>query len=173
MKSITERPPILTVHEDSGDYILRLGDLKYRGLVAAVSKLLPDARRLIVVTPGDVKFFVVGGSDDEGNNSSSGSTSVADAVGDGGGEEVQEQEVTSQLPQPEEPDVESEAEPRPKLTRRRKPLNETVKVGHPEKCQRCAGSGVTRTLMPDNSTAESMCPICQGEGSIKRYGARR
>jgi hypothetical protein len=168
MKSIAERPPILTVHEDSGDYILRVGDTRYRSLVVGVSKLLTDARRLIVVTPGDVKFFVMG----DGDGSSADDSTVA-TDSDSGGSTVSEEVIAEQeshaLPNAEPED----AEPILKTVRKRKPLNPDVRVGHTENCQRCAGSGKTSVLMPDNSAAETACPICRGEGQIKRYGSRR
>src|SRR5271170_2018869 len=100
MKSISERPPILTVHEDQGDYILRVGDTRYRHLVVGLSKLLTDARRLIVVTPGDVKFFTMEG--DDGNGPDSSATTPPDDIGGTDDPDLGSSEVTSQLPQQEE-----------------------------------------------------------------------
>jgi hypothetical protein len=165
MKSIAERPPILTVHEDSGDYIIRVADTRHRSLVVGVSKLLPDARRLIVVTPGDVKFFVMGGED------GTGSVDPASDVDAPPPEEVIADQESHALPN-QEPEPGVEVEPL-KRTRRRKPLNPDVQVGRDENCQRCGGTGKARVQMPDSSIAESACPICKGAGSIRRYGARR
>jgi hypothetical protein len=166
VKSISERPPILTVHEDSGDYILRVGDTRYRSLVVGVSKLLPDARRLIVVTPGDVKFFLMG----EENADHVRSISVSGGIPDS---EIFDESVIAEQESHAIPNAEPEAAEPLKRTRKRKPLNPDVQVGRDENCQRCGGTGEAKVLMPDNSTATSPCPICKGAGTIRRYGARR
>ena len=183
MKSVAERPPILTIHEDQGDYILRVSDARYRPLVVGVSHLLPGARRLIVVTPGDVKFFVMEGADSDdlpadadadlrGTGADGGADGTGAPVADVDPALIAEQESHA-IPNAE-PDAEPSApDAPPKLTRKRKPLRQDVKVGHDENCQRCGGTGKAYVRMPDNSTAESACPICQGVGVIKRYGVRR
>lgn len=166
MKSIAERPPILTIHEDSGDYILRVGDTRYRNLVVGVSKLLPDARRLIVVTPGDVKFFVMDGSGGEGEDT----RTINDITSAEVPEEVIAEQESHALPNA---DTELTAAEPSKLTRKRKPLRDDIKVGHMENCQRCGGTGKAKVLMDGGVAAETVCPICQGAGTIRRYGARR
>lgn len=163
--ALSERPPILTIHEDSGDYILRLGDNRFRPLVVQLSKLLTDARRLIVVTPTDVKFFTGNGT--AITHADSDAASDIDPAAAPPAEVIAEQESHT-LPSQEE----AEAVP-PKLTRRRKPLQPTEKAGQMKNCQRCAGTGVIKTLMPDRSAAESGCPVCRGEGTMKRFGRQR
>jgi hypothetical protein len=61
--------------------VLRIGDLRWRPLVVGVSKLLDDARSLIVVTPSDIKVLRVSGSADSGGDPRS---EVARTAGDGG-----------------------------------------------------------------------------------------
>lgn len=177
MRSVTERPPILTVHEDQGDYILRVSDTKYHPLVVAVSKLLP-ARRLIVVTPGDVKFFVTGGSDAAPSDYDDAGTGPADPLPAEpvDPEVIAEQErhavpnADSEPALPSGAEVVGETPQGTKVVRRKR--NQPA-AGHDEVCQRCAGHGVHLVKMPDGSAAESPCPICKGEGKIIRYGARR
>lgn len=169
--NLSERPPILTVHEDAGDYILRLGDARFRSLVVGVSKLLPGARRLIIVTPTDVKFFTGDGTHvDSGAEGGAGDLVAQEAEADAEVTADEEAHPLPHQPLPEEPPPETAP---PKAVGRRKPLRSTEKAGTLEACQRCAGTGTIRTLMPDNTAAESACPICQGEGTMKRFGRPR
>ena len=153
MKSISERPPILTVHEDSGDYILRVGDTKWRSLIVGVSKLLPDAKRLIVVTPGDVKFFVMGGGDEADRGD------FSDGSGDAGsGDSVVRSDVEAEQESHAVPNADLDAvapsggeivgeTPQGTKVVRRKSRSRSETPGHDENCQRCGGTGKAKVLM--------------------------
>lgn len=46
-------------------------------------------------------------------------------------------------------------------------------AGHDEACARCAGTGKAKVILDGGAGAETPCPICKGEGVMRRYGARR
>ena len=180
MKSLTESPAVLSVHEGApGQFILRIADLRYRPLLVGVSKLLPGASSLVVVTPSDIKVFAVGG-----DNGHAGPDAV-DSSGDiDSGVDVQvtpemqaaiDAESAHSIPgaaiddsSATEPDVVSESKPR--AIRRKKP--DSV-AGHDEPCGRCRGAGRIPVILDGGGSSDTVCPICQGSGVMKRYGARR
>ena len=194
MKSLSESPAILTVHAGAaGQFIIRVGDLRYRPLIVGVTKLLPDASSLVVITPSDIKVYAVG----EGTNDTrvnvgddihtghSGDT-VRNTMGDsyGGSIDAETQaaiakeegraipgDITDSPAPSTEPEVVGETPQGTKVVRRRK--SPTPVAGHDEQCQRCGGAGRTKVLLDGGAAAETTCPICQGRGAITRYGNRR
>jgi hypothetical protein len=153
MKSLTEQPAVLSVHEGTaGQYILRVNDLKHRPLIIGITKLLSDAQSFVVITPSDIKVFAVDGVPDESHENKQ-----VDL-------EEENQETLDELPQPEEPVV---------TPRRRGRPPKSEQAGHDENCQRCAGTGRTKVILDGGAGSETACPICRGEGVMRRYGARR
>ena len=176
MKSLTESPAVLSVHEGTaGQYIIRVGNLRHRPLVVGITKLLAaDARSFVVITPSDIKVFAVGNGDapstepiaktevevdaetqaaidaEEGRTVPGTDVNADDGVGDGG------------------PSVEEAVPAKPR--RRAKP---TPLAGHDEACARCAGRGRIQIALDNGAASETACPLCQGQGVMKRYGARR
>lgn len=174
MKSLTESPAVLTVHAGAaGQYILRIADLQYRPLLVSVSKLLPGARSLVVITPSDIKVFDVGVSNDNIENVADREMAGTDTVLDP--ETIAAIAAESERPLPnattEDSDAEPAAEPAPVRTRRR-PKPESV-AGHDESCGRCRGAGKVAIALDNGSASETSCPICKGSGVMRRYGARR
>lgn len=150
MKSLTEQPAILSVHEGSpGQFIVRVSDASHRGLVVGVTKLLQDAKSLVVITPSDIKVFAVEGDSHEQGQEA---------------EEVQQQET-------EVGDLPQSGEPVPARRRGRPPKSE--QAGRDESCQRCDGTGRMQVVLDGGASSETACPICKGEGVMRRYGARR
>lgn len=152
MKSLTESPAVLTVHEGSeGQYILRVSDLRHRPLVIQVTKLLEDARSFVIITPGDVKVF---------------------AVGDGFREPI-----GAEVPEPletqdeEEHEIPQSVEEEPPKTRKRGRPAQIA--GHDETCGRCQGKGRIQSILEGGAATDIACVICKGEGILRRYGARR
>lgn len=144
MKSLTESPAILTVHEGTrGQYILRVSDLRHRPLVVQVTKLLSEAESFVIVTPTDIKVYEVNGD--------------APAIDDG--PPVTDPEIAEQEPEP--------------LTKPRKRARPAQVAGHDEQCGRCSGKGQVAVMLEGGTPAESACPVCKGEGVMRRYGARR
>lgn len=183
MKTASELPAILTIHQlDDGEYLVRITDLAYRPLVVAVSKLLTDARQLVVITPADIKVLRVSGG-------SVGPVSADGEVASRGGdaEQVADPEVPMEsldaetqaaireqeghsLPgaPPAEPTVSPESGMR--VVRRQKPNG---RAGHPETCGRCRGDGTIRIIDETGGAGQAPCGVCQGSGVVIRYGAKR
>lgn len=176
MKSLTESPAVLTVHAGAeGQYILRIADLQYRPLLVSVSKMLPGARSLVVITPSDIKVFSVGGSNDNVETSgddlrtTSGDVDSADVALDA--KTLAAIEAENERPLPNATVEEEEPEPSPARTRRR-PKPESV-AGHDEPCGRCRGVGMVAIALDNGAPSETVCPICKGTKVMRRYGARR
>lgn len=159
MKSISEKPAVLSVHEgEPGQFILRVGDLKYRPLVVGITKLLGEARSFVVVTPSDIKVFEVNGN----------------------GTDPVPPQAESEIPQSEtevDPEMQSaiDAESNPDSGQPEKTVR---RRGRPPKepnstCMRCRGTGKTKVLMDGGAPAETSCPVCGGSGVVIRYGDRR
>jgi hypothetical protein len=178
MKSLTESPALLTVHMgEQGQYILRVSDLRHRPLVIGVTRLLSDARSFVVITPSDIKVFAVG---DNGAGPTQvvedATTTVAEPF-DAETQAVIDAEERRSIPGTEQPATEAttsevvgETEQGTKVVRRKR--NAAV-AGHDEQCQRCGGGGKIQLMMDGGKPAETVCPICVGSGTMKRYGARR
>jgi len=145
----------------AGQYLLRIGDLKFRPLIVEVSKHLPGATSLIVVTPKDTKVFTV---------SSNGTVSEPEPEPIESEPELDE-ETKEAIAQQEELPIPGEAEDIKPVRRRTRKSTEIA--GHPEPCGRCSGSGQTRIILPDGKPSDTACPVCKGEGTIQRYGNRR
>lgn len=182
MKSLSESPAVLTVHQGSaGQYILRVSDLRHRPLVIGVSKLLPDATSLVVITPTDTKVFTVGNGipatetaatieevepeiDDPELRAAIARESAHVPPG------VSAEDDTEVVP-PAGAEVVGETSQGTKVIRRKKSPAPTA--GHNEACGRCTGSGHIQVLMDGGSPAQTTCPICKGSGQMIRYGVRR
>lgn len=168
MKSLQENPPVLTVHRNGGQYIIRVDDLSYRDLVVGLSKLLPEAESLVLVTPTSVKVFTLDGQE-----------TPRRAV-----EEVSEPDTPDPMEEamriaqeeehevPGEPDktVVRETPQGTKVVRRKKV--ETI-AGHEQACGRCGGTGNIQILLDGGVADTTGCPLCSGKGTIRRYGAKR
>jgi hypothetical protein len=189
MKSLSESPAILTVHAGSpGQFVIRVGDLRYRPLIVGVTKLLPDAESLVIITPQDIKVYAVGAA-----GGSNGSRPVADPsdAGGAGSDSVESAELDADTlaaiakeegrampgdaadvaPATAAAEVVGETPQGTKVVRRKK--SPTPIAGHEEACQRCGGAGRIKILLDGGSASETGCPICRGEGTIRRYGSKR
>ena len=181
MTSLAEQPAVLSVHQTSpGAYIVRVSDLRYRPLVVAVRNALPDLASLVVVTPTDIKVFA-------GTGEVAGPPPVVNFPAEPEGPELSDEALQAAIAEqeghalpnaePAEPvlpagqEVVGETAQGTKVVRRRK--SNTPSAGHDETCQRCRGGGKVQMLMDGGNAAETTCPICKGEGMIRRYGAKR
>lgn len=172
-KQVKQLSPLLTLFETrQGCYSLRLSEISKRAtfLSIEVAKLLTDAISLEVITPTDMKVF--------------------DMTGGETGRQVEEERRSPPPPEPEvigpmPPDSPSmdqvieiaEAEEQKtngeeKRFRQRKARVEPI-AGFDEPCQRCSGSGTVQMLMEGGRAATGVCPVCQGERVVRRFGARR
>lgn len=153
-KTLTETTSILTVHEGAkGQYILRIGALRWRPLVIQITKLLEDAESFVIITPGDVKVFEV-------QNENETHQSESEEVPDGGDADI-----------PADPVVPDEPAEEPATRTRRRKKNESV-AGHDTPCQRCGGSGAIQAILPNGQSTEASCGVCSGSGVIRRFGVR-
>lgn len=124
------------------------------------------AQSFVVITPSDIKVFEVSGED------SSGSAAVP-AVGDDAAEVTDPETLAAIAAEegrdlPGEPTLEEVTQP--KAVRRKK---NPSPAGHDEPCSRCDGKGRVAILLDGGGASETGCPICQGTGVMKKYGARR
>lgn len=166
MPKSPELPPVLTIHRTSeGSYALRLFDLADNFLAAGIAKIIPDLRTLLVITPTDMKVFEFNGN---------GNRAVAEV------EELPRTEVYSDPmaeaialaeEEPSGPKIVGETAHGTKVVRRKK--SPTPEAGHTETCARCQGRGKVGVLLDGGQSTEGTCPLCQGSGEIRRYGARR
>ncbi len=155
-------PPLLSLHQTGpGQYAMRLYDPSRQSIAAALAKLIPDMRSLLLVMPNDMKQFSFEPQQIPlpVNNSP----------------EI----VTEESPAPDPMEqamaiADSEAPPANPKVVRRKP-KENTRVSSAEsgtRCGRCGGHGRINMAMPDGNFTESSCPVCQGSGEIKRFGKR-
>jgi hypothetical protein len=180
MKTATDLPAVLTVHEASpGQYVLRIGDLRWRPLVVGVSKLLDDAKSLIVVTPGDIKVLRVSGTESESEGTAVASPLNAGPAAADPDAQLDQETLAAIKEQEEHPPLSAEpdegapvvkAEAGMRVVRRSKPNG---RAGHAEVCGRCRGEGSIRIIEEGGSPGQAPCGVCQGTGQITRYGARR
>jgi len=162
VKSLTESPALLTVHESApGHYVIRVRDTSQRPLIVGVTKLLPDASSLTVITPSDIKVFVSENGDQ--------ATSYPQPSTDEVTTQSDEADVDLTSPPPAEPDPVDEPLPS-NVRRRKKPASIT---GRAEPCMRCQGHGKVPMMLDGGAAGESACPVCRGTGTMTRYGARR
>jgi hypothetical protein len=188
LKTAADLAAVLTIHAiDDGQYVLRISDLRWRPLVVAVSKLLSDAKSLIVVTPSDIKVLRVTGvaevsgsgvpaarvatpQEDAGTNARDPEpeldAEMLEAIKDQEGQSIP---MGSSVPPSEAPAVEADSGMR--VVRRRKPNGQFA--GHAETCGRCRGTGHIRIIEESGGAGEAPCGVCQGSGVIQRYGSRR
>jgi hypothetical protein len=175
VKSLSESPAILTVHAGAaGQYIVRVGDLRYRPLIVGVTKLLPDASSLVVITPSDIKVYAVNG---DGATRLDRTDVVEDDVSPLDPETLaaiakeEGRAIPGDVTDSPDADIVGETSQGTKVVRRKK--SPTPVAGHDEQCQRCGGEGQIQLLMDGGTPAATTCPICKGSGTMRRYGAKR
>jgi hypothetical protein len=181
-KSVKQLSPLLTLFETApGSYSLRLSEVSKRAtfLSIEVAKLLPDAKSLQVITPNDMKVFDLAAERTEAEK--------ADADYKDFKERELAQRNESDMPpnpfeMPQPMDMEKVVEIAEQEDQRvngeekrfRKPRPKAQPTaGFDEPCQRCQGSGMIQTLMEGGRPAQGVCPVCQGEKVVRRFGARR
>lgn len=154
MKSLTESPAVLTVHQGQpGQYVIRISSLEYRPLIVGVTKLLEDAESFVVITPNDTKVFSVGSAIKEVENDDPEPMPPA------------EEEFLT----PVDPEVVGDTPQGTKVVRRKK---NAYTAGHEQTCGRCKGVGKIQIMLDGGAGAETTCPICKGSGTARRYGVR-
>lgn len=172
-KQVKQLTPLLTVFETApGRYSLRLSEISRRAtfLSIEVAKLLSDARSLEVITPNDMKVFDMTGEEvlrpPEREPEPQLAPEVIGAMPPAEGPLDMDQVV--EISQAEEQRVNGEE----KRYRQRKPRSGPV-AGFDEPCQRCSGVGTVQMLMEGGRAASGVCPVCQGEKVVRRFGARK
>jgi hypothetical protein len=171
MKSLTESPAILTVHQGSpGQFVIR----GLRQYVVAATKLLAaeGARSFIVITETDVKVFDVrdadavtgnGAADTEATAGDADTLPPADALDDDPFDAAADAAIAAAA------EVVGETPQGTKVVRRKR--NQSS-AGHDSPCQRCSGTGKVAVAFDNGSSSEAACPICKGAGVMRRYGSR-
>ena len=191
MKTASELPPILTIHQTAaGEYVVRVGDLKWRPLVVAVSKLLDDATQLIVVTPSDIKVVKVGGVREVPGRGPVANPPARKATAADSADLDLDQETLAAIAEqeghalPGQSSLGAEPEIAPnggtvtgktaegmKVVRRKPSARQAA--GHDEPCGRCRGQGKIQIIQEGGASGEAPCGVCQGSGVMRMYGARR
>jgi hypothetical protein len=173
MKSLTESPAILTVHQGSpGQFVIR----GLRQYVVAATKLLAaeGAQSFIVVTETDVKVFDVQDADavtGNGNGAADTDTEAtsgdADTLPPADGDDPFDAAADAAIAAAAE--VVGETPQGTKVVRRKRNQSN---AGHDSPCQRCSGTGKVAVAFDNGSSSEAACPICKGAGVMRRYGSR-
>ena len=174
-KEAKQLSPLLTLFETSkGCYSLRLSEISKRAtfLSIEVAKLLSDARLLEVITPTDMKVFdftgdVTSQTPEKKEGGFSPPPPEPEVIGPMPPDDLQMNEVI-EIAQAEEQRTNGED----KRFRQRKPQTGPV-AGFDEPCQRCSGAGTVQMLMEGGRAATGVCPVCQGEKVVRRFGARK
>lgn len=174
-KQVKQLSPLLTLFETSpGCYSLRLSEVSKRAtfLSIEVAKLLTDATSLQVITPNDMKVFDLTGQvtdqSAEKEEKKVGYFSEPTIVEGVPSDEFPDMDQVIEIAQSEEQKTNGEE----KRFRQRKPRSGPM-AGFEEPCQRCSGAGTVQMLMEGGRAATGVCPVCQGEKVVRRFGARR
>lgn len=168
-KQVKQLSPLLTLFETStGCYSLRLSEVSKRAtfLSIEVAKLLTDATSLQVITPNDMKVFDLTGGDVSRPVSEPEASPEPEVIRTM--PEAMDMDKVIEIAQQEEQRTNGEE----KRFRQRKPRTGPV-AGFEEPCQRCSGAGTVQMLMEGGRAAMGVCPVCQGEKVVRRFGARR
>lgn len=174
-KQVRQLAPLLILFETRPTcYSLRLSETSKRAtfLSIEVAKLLSDATSLEVITPNDLKVFDMTGGE-----------TGRQAEEERRSPPPPEPEVIGPMPSADEPlnmdqvieiaqAEEQKTNGEEKRFRQRKPTTGPV-AGFDEPCQRCSGAGTIQMLMEGGHPAMGVCPVCQGEKVVRRFGARR
>src|SRR5262252_10474929 len=199
LRAIEAAPPALSLHRAGSLAVLRIHDLSYSAIVSVIAQALPaDISQLMLVTPTDTKMFNLtqqgvqraqpnrlphpapngapaAESQSEDQETDTGepdfdSDSQAETIrlaaeGDAaaaaaGLEEARVTAATAETP----------AERRRAVSELRRAQGE---AGQDAVCGRCRGAKQIGIAMPDGGSSTAVCPVCQGRGSIRRYGAGR
>jgi hypothetical protein len=176
LKAIT---PVLTLHRTDSSHILRIYDTSDMDIALNVAKNV-ESGTLIIVTPTDTRIFELEASSDQlesvtqprSRKTPAPSKPIEDT--DDGAEDAENIENVdadadadidvnfSDDPMTKAMDMATEDEPTVMKTRKRE--TRASNQNQPNSpCGRCDGRGTT--------VAGGNCPVCQGRGEIRRYGA--
>jgi hypothetical protein len=178
--------------------VLRIHDLSYSSIVSVIAQALPsDVQSLMLVTPTDTKMFNLKEvSHEHARQRTNGAAAVGEAAapvdnteseGDPGEPDFDSDPQVEALRLAAEGDAaaqaagleearatansaETPAERREALKQLRRAEGE---AGQDATCGRCRGAGQVMIAMPDGGASTASCPVCQGKGTIRRYGAGR
>lgn len=187
-------PALISLFRSASVYVLRIADIRYNPVALAIAKHLTDADSLVVVTPTDTKMFNL----IEGKEIGSAKTTTtiretpapytpyesvagADAFAD------DPQSVAQQLAREADAtaaeagitdttDLQDQINHADTPAARRKAMMEMRKAessGVMSTCGRCRGVGQVPVALEGGGTTSAACPVCQGKGGIRRYGAGR
>jgi len=181
--------------------VLRIHDLSYSAIVSVIAQALPaDISQLMLVTPTDTKMFNLtqevphaqpnrlphtatngaptAESESESATEDAGADAEPDFDSDPQAEAIrlaEEGDAAAAAVDLEEARVTASTAETP--AERRRALNQLRKAegeaGQDATCGRCRGAGQIGIAMPDGGSSTAACPVCQGRGSIRRYGAGR
>lgn len=150
----------------NGSYSLRLHDAKDNYIAVKLAELIPDLAVLQLITPTDMKIFRFDGESEAPqrvNGKSNGRVDQQINIPD------------EETPDPMDVAMEiAEAEEAPAPPPKRGP-------GRPKKsaaerqdtCKRCGGSGQIQQLLEGGNSTSAPCHVCQGEGTLTRFGMQR
>jgi hypothetical protein len=194
-RAVEAAPPALSLHQAGPLAVLRIHDLSYSSIVSAIAQALPsDVQSLMLVTPTDTKMFnLKEQSHEPARQRTNGAAAVGEAAAPVDSSESEGEPDFDSDPQAEalrlaaEGDAaaqaagleearatanaaETTAERREALKQLRRAEGE---AGQDATCGRCRGAGQIGIAMPDGGASTAACPVCQGRGTIRRYGAGR
>lgn len=194
-RSIESSPPLISLFKSGSVYVLRISDIKYNPIAAAIGREIKDGTGIVVVTPTDTKMFELkqarpsnarptvatgnpqAGSvveaEDESNieDNKSGTDPQQEAARLAQEAEAQAQEAgVESLEQLEEElaTAETPAQRRNAL----KAIRKTEDAGNNSTCGRCRGVGQIMVALESGGAVPQACPVCRGQGSIRRFGMR-
>ena len=187
-------PPVLVLHQAGPLAVLRIHDLSYSPIVSVIAQALPaDVQQLMLVTPTDTKMFNLTEAHESSHvptttklngsprsevahtESSEAETDFdsdpqAQAIRDAEQSERETASIDVEAAQAEANTAETPAQRREALKQLRRASGE---AGSDATCGRCRGAGQINVALPDGGATQSSCPVCQGRGTIRRYGGGR
>lgn len=168
-KSARQIPPVLELFRiGPGVYSLRLTDPKDNYIAVKLAELIPDLGSLQVITPTDMKVFRFDGENNIPQKTNGKLNNPDVNLNNTPGEEIEDS--MDEVDRLAAMDAHTDAPPAEKRGRGRPKKSAAERQ---DTCQRCRGLGKVQQLMDGGTSTEAACPVCQGEGTITRFGVAR
>lgn len=199
-RTVEPSPAIIALFKSGSVYVLRINDIKYNSIGAAIGRALTDGTSIVVVTPTDTRMFDLKPT---GGSGATRASTKLDRVGVGQGEGAGALAPEDQADADEfdnDPQaaaqrlaLEAEASARSVGAEDTQDLDNQLATAETPAdrrkalkairdaegsstnnsiCGRCRGAGQIAVALESGGVVDQACPVCRGQGSIRRYGSR-